>query len=214
MTMHRPNAWKNQCARRWLAAAALLAASLPASALFKVVGPDGRVTYTDRPPSDTAARVTTLGREDINAVPAPSALPLALRQTAERYPVTLYSTAECAACDAARQYLVRRGVPFAEKLIVNDDDTLALEQLLGTRSVPALSIGAQALRGFSTNEWSAYLDAAGYPRESVLPSAWQASAPTPLAARAPVRAPAAIASVPAAARPAATPVQSAPGLRF
>lgn len=214
MTIHRPHAHKPSSLRRRLAAAVLLAVALPASALYKVVGPDGRVTYTDRPPSDTTARVTTLGDDDINTVSAPNALPLVLRQTAERYPVTLFSAAECPACDAARQYLVHRGVPYVEKLIVNDDDTLALDRLLGTRSVPALTIGAQALRGFSPNEWSAYLDAAGYPRESALPRGWQPGAPTPLAARAPVRASTQPASQPAAVQPPATPVQSAPGLRF
>ena len=41
-----------------LLAAALAAWVLPAWALYKGVGPDGRVTYTDRPPADArAARV-------------------------------------------------------------------------------------------------------------------------------------------------------------
>jgi len=36
------------------AAAALLMAAGPAWALYKVVGPDGKVTYTDRPPTAQA----------------------------------------------------------------------------------------------------------------------------------------------------------------
>jgi hypothetical protein len=51
--------------------------------------------------------------------------------------------------------------------------------------VPSLTIGAQQLRGFSEADWVAYLDAAGYPRESKLPRNWQAPAATPLVERTP-----------------------------
>jgi len=198
-------------------AAALACLALPAAALYKVVGPDGRVTYTDRPPSDTSARVTTLDRESVIETSAPDALPLALRQPATRFPVTLYSTADCPPCDAGRTLLMQRGVPFSEKLIVSDDDAQAMERTLGTRTVPMLTIGAQVLRGMSESEWIAYLHAAGYPRTSQLPKGWQPAAATPLAARsaapAPVRAatPQRAASVPA---PAVLPPPAPGGIRF
>ena len=202
-------------------AAALACLALPAAALYKVVGPDGRITYTDRPPSDTSARVTTLDRgESILESPAPDALPLALRQTATRFPVTLYTTTDCPPCDAGRALLVQRGVPFTEKLIVSDDDAQAMDRTLGTRTVPALTIGAQALRGMSESEWTAYLDAAGYPRASQLPRGWQAPAATPLAARssaAPASAPARAAAPQRAApvpAPAVLPPPAPGGIRF
>jgi hypothetical protein len=47
--------------------------------------------------------------------------------------------------------------------------------------VPALTIGIQQLRGYSAIDWGAYLDAAGYPRQSLLPRGWQIPAPTALA---------------------------------
>lgn len=184
-------------------AAALACLALPAAALYKVVAPDGRVTYTDRPPSDTGARVTTMDRESVIESPAPGALPVALRQTATRFPVVLYSTTDCPPCEAGRLLLVQRGVPFTEKLIVSDDDAQAMERALGTRTVPSLTIGAQALRGMSEGEWMAYLDAAGYPRESQLPRNWQAPAAAPLVARG------SAAPASAAAR-AATPQRAAP----
>lgn len=201
-------------------AAALACLALPAAALYKVVGPDGRITYTDRPPSDSGARVSTLGRDAVNEASAADALPLALRQTASRFPVTLYSTADCPPCEAGRQLLVKRGVPFTEKLIVSDDDAQAMERTLGSRTVPALTIGAQALRGMSESEWAAYLDAAGYPRESSLPKGWQAPAAAPLVVRS--NAPAASAPVRTAAPPRAAalpaPAVEAPpapgGIRF
>ena len=215
-----------RCATRagWRAAAigALLGALvLPCAAQYKVVGPDGTVTYTDRPPANTGARVSAVGKDPGNGSATPDALPYQLRQTALRFPVTLYSAANCPPCDVGRQLLVQRGVPFTEKLIVSEEDAAAMERALGSRAVPSLTIGTQALRGLAQEDWTAYLDAAGYPRESKLPKTWQAPASAPLVARA-ASAPA---SAPAAARPArpaappapapAVPVPSAPGgIRF
>ncbi|HMO47588.1 MAG TPA: glutaredoxin family protein [Rubrivivax sp.] len=209
-----------RCRRRQraLALAALAAGclALPAAAQYKVVGPDGRITYTDRPPTDGSARVSTLGREAA-APPAPQdALPQELRQLAQRFPVTLYSSADCTPCDAGRQLLLQRGVPFTEKLVASNDDAAALERLSGARTVPALTVGAQVLRGLSHDEWASYLDLAGYPRESRLPRGWQAAPATPLAARA-APAPAAPPDAPARRPAAATPEAPPPapgGIRF
>jgi glutaredoxin len=189
---------------------------LPAAAQYKVVGADGRITYTDRPPSDASARVTTITRGGSVIDTSPhEALPQELRQAATRYPVTLYSAADCPPCDAGRQLLTQRGVPFAEKRIVSDDDAAALDRVVGARTVPSLTIGSQALRGLSPTDWNAYLDAAGYPRESRLPRGWQAPAATPMVERSPARAAAAPASAPAATVSVdRAPAPAASGLRF
>ena len=170
---------------RLAAAAVLLAAALPASAQYKVVGPDGKVTYTDRPPvtgTPAASRVTPMAPA---AAPpaAATALPTELRQVATRYPVTLYVVPNCAPCDSARALLRQRGVPYAEKIVATEDDAEALQRLAGTRDAPTLTIGAQPLRGLSADTWNAYLDSAGYPRESRLPAGFQFSAATPLIER-------------------------------
>jgi glutaredoxin len=106
-----------------------------------------------------------------------------LRLSLQRYPVTLYATNECAPCDNGRRLLQARGIPYTERRIVSEEDALALERAVGGRTVPALTIGAQPLRGFSDTDWTAYLDAAGYPRESKLPRNWQTPAPTPMVER-------------------------------
>jgi glutaredoxin len=176
--------------RSILAGFALLAltAAGPTLALFKVVGPDGRVTYTDRPSAEPGGRVSTLGpaaeaaRGGSNDV---TLLPPELREPATRYPVTLYAATDCSPCDDARRMLQQRGVPFSEKRIESNDDALALERLTGGRTVPAATIGAQALRGWNGADWSAFLDAAGYPRESRLPRGWANPPPAPLVARTP-----------------------------
>jgi glutaredoxin len=208
-------AWPERLGRLLLAAA-LGAAVLPAAAQYKVVGPEGNITYTDRPPADAAAKVSNLGRAN-PAEPAPQdLLPAELRLAATRFPVTLYSTAECPPCDEARQLLLRRGVPFTEKLVISEDDAAAMQRALGQRSVPSLTIGTQALRGLSPIEWGAYLDLAGYPSESRLPKGWKPPPAAPLAARSSARAasapPVAGATAPARSTPppAAAPAAPAP----
>jgi hypothetical protein len=94
-----------------------------------------------------------------------------------------------------------------------------MERTLGQRAVPSLTIGAQALRGLSQTEWAAYLDLAGYPRESRLPKGWQPPAAAPLAPRAnarPPTPPVAAAEEPArSAPPPAAPAAPARGtIRF
>lgn len=199
---------------RWKAGAAAalaLAVALPAWALFKVVGPDGRVTYTDRPPAAAGGDKVAPLRASESPAPAPAAaLPAELRQPMARHPVTLYTSTDCVPCDSARQLLTQRGVPFAERRVISNEDIRAFEQLSGGRTMPAVAIGAQFLKGLDTAAWTSYLDAAGYPRESKMPRGWKPPAATPLvdpvAAPADAASPAGNATAPAAApSPAAAP---------
>jgi glutaredoxin len=159
-----------------------LAAALPAQALYKVVGPDGKVTYTDRPPSGAQSQVTPLTPAG-GPAPAEAALPLELRQVAARYPVTLYVVADCPPCDDARTLLRQRGIPYAEKLVASSEDGDALQRIAGTRDAPTLTVGTQPLRGLAADVWNFYLDSAGYPRESRLPAGWRYPPATPLVER-------------------------------
>ena len=144
-----------------------------AAAQYKLVGPDGSVTYTDRPPLTSNLKVTSMARSGARAPSAAEAtLPAELRTAVQRHPVTLYTGTDCAPCDAGRKLLQQRGVPYSERRVITEDDAAALERLVGGRTLPALSIGAQPLRGLSETDWTAYLDVAGYPRENKLPRNW------------------------------------------
>lgn len=199
------------CLPATLIAGALAIGATSALAQYKVVAPDGSVSYTDRPPVDTSNRVTPMsrsGRPLPNSANTNPPLPPGLREAAQKWPVTLYTAAECASCDAGRQWLAARGIPYTEKRIASDEDVQALDRIVGGRGVPALSIGAQPLRGFSEGEWASYLDEAGYPRESRLPRNWTPPPVTPLVERQAVAAPApspAPAPAPRAAEPAPAP---------
>ncbi|MBI5277914.1 MAG: glutaredoxin family protein [Burkholderiales bacterium] len=177
-------------ARPALAAAlvAVLAAWVaPAGAqqIYRIVGPDGRVTFSDRPPPDAAGRatmapvVTLQGGDAANA-----ALPFELRTATSKYPVTLYSRPGCNPCDAGRRYLVARGIPYAERTITSNEDIEALQRLTGTPTLPMVTIGVQQLKGFSEVEWAQFLDAAGYPRTSMLPATYRQPPAAPLVAAA------------------------------
>jgi glutaredoxin len=165
------------------AAVVLLLAALPCQAQYKVIGPDGKVTYTDRTPTATDGKVTSLGARPV-PVTGDTALPPELRQAASRYPVTLYVTVgTCEPCQAARQLLRQRGIPTTEKQVQSVEDSDALERLSGGRDVPTLSIGTQTMRGLAPEVWNSYLDAAGYPRESKLPASYQYPPATPITER-------------------------------
>jgi glutaredoxin len=162
---------------------AALAVSLPADAQFKVVAPDGSVTYTDRAPAGKDNKVSALTSRP-TAAATEVALPLDLRQAANRYPVTLYTTdGHCEPCDSARQLLRKRGIPYAERLVQTAEDGEALQRLSGGRDAPTLTIGGQTLRGLATEVWHSYLDSAGYPRDSRLPASYQFPTATPLTER-------------------------------
>ncbi len=104
-------------------------------------------------------------------------------------------------------------MPFNEKKVVSEDDAGALEKAVGARTVPGLTIGTQALRGFSETDWTAYLDAAGYPRESKLPRGWQGAAAQAAAGDKPTapKTPAPATPAPASTLPEPKP---ATGIRF
>jgi glutaredoxin len=206
-------------ASRAVLALALAVIALPALAQFKVIDADGKVTYTDRVPSASEGKIVSLGDRAVVAQPAAEAeLPFELRQAVLRYPVTLYVTSNaCEPCNSGRQMLKQRGVPFTEKLVVTSEDSEALERLSGAREAPTLAIGTQVLRGYAIETWSAYLDAAGYPRESKLPSTYQYKAAAPVVDRrdaTTARAEARPEARPALPSPSPTPPPTPGGIRF
>jgi glutaredoxin len=159
-----------------------LCAGIAAQQMYKHVDANGRVTFSDKPPSPStggkAEPVAQRAQTGSGGVP----LPLELREAAERYPVTLFSGPNCEPCDAGRNLLVRRGVPFAERTVTSQADGEALRRLGGDQSLPLMTIGGQQVKGYSDIEWGQFLDAAGYPRSSLLPSAYRNPAPAPLVA--------------------------------
>lgn len=170
--------WFARCAT-WGCAALLMAGQAPAQMVYRVIGADGKVTFSDKPPAPSE-KASALGAGGKVLGNNSSALPFELRQVVSKYPVTLYTSNNCAPCDAGRALLSRRGIPFSEKTISTAEDAEALKRISGENSLPFLSIGGQQIKGFSDSEWAQFLDAAGYPKSSVLPAGFQNTAATPL----------------------------------
>lgn len=163
------------------AAAFFMADFAWAQAIYRIVDPDGKTTFSDKPPP-ASSKVTTLDASGKALPPSGPALPLELRQVAVKYPVTLYTSASCAPCGSGRSLLSRRGVPFTEKTVNTNQDVEALQRISGESSLPFLTIGGQQIKGYSEAEWTQFLNAAGYPSASLLPAGYRNPVAEPLVA--------------------------------
>ena len=208
--------------KRQLLATALLGlfAATAGAQVYRITGPDGKVTFSDKPPVEPNARATAAQAAAGGSGGSGAALPFELRQIANRYPVTIYTGDNCGPCGAGRAMLVSRGIPFTEKTIKTNEDIEALQRMSGATTLPFATIGGQQLKGYSEQEWTQFLDAAGYPKTSQLPSSYRPPAATPLVAvqrpaAAPAPAPQAAAPTAAAPAPAPAPAGENPaGIRF
>lgn len=163
----------------WRACLPVLLSGLMAPAAwgaYKVVGPDGRVTYTDRPPAGEVAQPVGKPQAGVSTV----ALPYELQQVVNRHPVTLYTTRECSVCETGRQLLRSRGVPYTEKTVDTPEDIRAFNAQESSNRLPTLRIGGKQIIGLQQTEWNTYLDAAGYPQQSKLPPGYTQPEATPL----------------------------------
>ena len=208
-----------------VAACALItwAATALSQPVYRIVGPDGKVSFSDKPPAEPSTKATPGKAATVNGgAVTGSALPYELRQVANKFPVTLYTGENCSPCQTARSMLITRGVPFTEKTVNSNDDIQALQRLSGDSTLPFGTIGGQQLKGYSDSEWTQFLNAAGYPTSSTLPTGYRQAAATPMVAAtaAPVAAaPAARAARAAPSEPAAAPAPAVTpanpsGIRF
>jgi hypothetical protein len=167
---------------RELAALLLLGLTVaaPAAAQFKWVGPDGEVTYSDRPPP-AGTNAVTLSVQSASGRRDDAGLPAALREPASRHPVVLYTTAECAPCQMARTHLAKRGVPYSERTVSTAADAEAFRRA-GFQEVtmPGLGVGRERTTGYEASAWDRLLDAAGYPKSSMLPASYRQLPPAAL----------------------------------
>ena len=165
-----------------LAVTAFAVNEAAAQAIYRSIGPDGRVTFSAREP--TAARAAVTAEEARPPVGASDPLPYALREAQTRFPVTLYTGSDCSPCASARALLQQRGIPFTELTVRSTADVTALQALSGQDRLPFATIGQQHVTGFAADEWRQYLDAAGYPQTSVLPANYRQPAARALAPQA------------------------------
>lgn len=149
--------------------------------LYKWVGLDGKVNYSDTPPPADAKKVETKsisgGAPNLN-------LPADLAAAVAQNPVVLYTAPSCNPCNEGRTLLKQLGIPFSEKTINSNEDIDKLKQVSGDTQLPLLTINKSKFRGFDGAEWRVALSSAGYPESNKLPKDYrfppaEAAAPAP-----------------------------------
>lgn len=149
----------------------MLCAAAANAQLYKWVGPEGKVTYSDSPPPTSAKQVETrsVAAGGINAADFPYELAEAVKAS----PVTLYTTANCVPCDDGRRLLNERGIPFSEKTISSNEDIAQLRKTGGKGHLPLLIVGRTREEGFAAGAWNNILTLASYPQSSKLPKSYR-----------------------------------------
>ncbi len=144
----------------WICLAMLT--NVQAAELYRSIDKDGNVHYSDSP---------LAGSEDVEKLkldsePVPDEdLPYETKVAMQNFPVTFYSFPDCgAACVDARELLSKRGIPFAEKSLVNKESIDAFNAASGNSPLPAATVGKTWLKGFLAEQWNNELDFAGYPK--------------------------------------------------
>ena len=204
------------CTRQYLspflALSLLLCATAAHAQLYKWVGPDGKVSYSDSPPPSNIKKVETRTSTAGEAGGPP--LPFEVAEAARNNPVTLYTAPNCTPCEEGRKLLAARGVPYSEKTVVTNEDIAKMRQL-GETQLPLLMVGRNKQQGFQPSGWSGALTAAGFPESSKLPPGYRNPAPEPAA---PIAAPVAKKGTEPVAKPAeelpAAVGNAPPGFRF
>lgn len=157
---------------------AAVACGAAAQQLYRWTDEDGGVHITDTPPPARAKDKRALKPAATTAAPAkPGAAPsFALELAMKQHPVMLYTSPNCAEpCALAREVLNKRGVPFNEVQVWEEQGNEELKRVSGKNQVPTLKVGAKVYSGFENGAYDGMLDSAGYPRVGVLPARAQAA---------------------------------------
>lgn len=139
-----------------------LVGAASAQSVYRWVDANGRVQYSDQPPADAK---NVQQRNVTGSSIQNNELSLAAQDAQKKHPVTLY-VSECgAACDAAKGYLNKRGIPHS---VIDPTRSLELnkkfKEQTGGEVVPVIRVGEKQLSGWSESNWASALDAAGYPK--------------------------------------------------
>ena len=156
---------------------ALTAGAAQAQQLYRWTDEKGRVHITDTPPPAGAKGVQK--KRSVGGS-AEAQTPYQLAQAMKDFPVVLYTSPGCKEpCAMARGSLNKRGVPFKEVLVWDDQTNQELKRISGATEVPTLLVGRSVQRGFEQGAFDTLLDSARYPRAGILPARSQAAPPVP-----------------------------------
>ncbi|MBL7087301.1 glutaredoxin domain-containing protein [Acidovorax sp.] len=141
-------------------ALAVMPLAANAQTLYKSVGVDGRVVYSDQPPVTGAVEKTMkLENLPVSVVPGAASTPQAAtpdtpQVAIARGDVVLYMATWCGYCKAAKAYLTNKGIAYRELDIDTPSGKAAFKQL-GARGVPVLLTNGQKIAGFTPQAYDA-----------------------------------------------------------
>jgi hypothetical protein len=160
-----------------------LAAGVAQAQPYRWVDDTGRVRYTDTPPPASARSAQKRPAEGTATRPDPESkgpVPYELQRAQKDFPVTLFTSPTCKeACALAREHLNKRGIPFTETQVWNEETLAQLKERTGGENVPALMVGRSSMSGFESARYDALLDSASYPKAGALQARSQAEPPPP-----------------------------------
>lgn len=142
------------------------AAAQTTTTLYKSIGPDGKVIYSDQPDprAQTSKRLTF---ENLPASPLSAETQAYLEQlqksaeqrasAASQDDVVLFSAVWCGYCKHAKNYLASKRVVYREFDIDTKQGLAAYAQAGGRSGVPLLVVNGQRVSGFSSAAYDAVL---------------------------------------------------------
>ena len=146
-----------------LAGLLLAVAAASAQTVYKSIGTDGKVVYSDHPPATGRVEKTMKFELASSALPASAAS--YMEQFRKTHPeaaaappsqgVTLYSAVWCGYCRQAKAWLAGHGVAYTNIDIDAPGGAQALAQAGGGTGIPVLVVDGRPLGGFSAGAYAA-----------------------------------------------------------
>lgn len=150
-----------------LAVMGTASAQVTTTTLYKTVGPDGKVSYSDRP-DPHAAKSQTLSFDHLPASPLSAETMAYIEQLqtsgqqreaqtalAAKGDVVLFSAPWCGYCKKAKSHLARQQVAYREFNVDTPQGRAAFAQAGGKSGVPLLVAGGQHVQGYSESAYDA-----------------------------------------------------------
>ena len=148
-----------------LTACVLLTVASGAQTVYKSVGPDGKIVYSDQPP--TAGHLQKTMKFELASSALPASAASYMEQFRKTHPagaapavagkgVTLYSAVWCGYCKQAKAWLGAHGVAYNNIDIDAPGGMAALAQASGgSTGVPVLVVDGKTMTGFSSSAYDA-----------------------------------------------------------
>jgi glutaredoxin len=157
------------------------AGTAAAQQLYRWTDENGRTHVTDTPPPPSAKGVQkkSVGGAASSAEPS-GEVPFELSLAMKDFPVVLYTSPSCKqVCSDARALLNKRGIPFKEVQVWDEESGNELTKVAGSVFIPTLLVGRSVQKGYTADSFNALLDSARYPKPGVVAARSQAAPPPP-----------------------------------